>query len=126
MEPDMHHCWIMAFDLENEVWQPDALRGPAHQNNVTLATLQGQLVACHEDHQTYELWFLVDPEQALWSMRHRILMPYQNVRSPLTTGDLSRIFYQAISGDRRSEDRRVDAGGPTRVQQHAGCGDAVL
>ncbi|XBI86294.1 hypothetical protein VPH35_094280 [Triticum aestivum] len=96
-----YHYNIMAFDLQNEVWQPDALRGPARENNVTLVTLQGQLVACHENYQTYELWFLVDPQQALWSMRQRILMPYPKLQSPMATSHEYFIKPLAVRDDRK-------------------------
>ncbi|XBH74657.1 hypothetical protein VPH35_101566 [Triticum aestivum] len=70
---DVQHAWIMAFDLGNEVWQPDALQGPECKHNVALATLEGKLVVCHDNRQTFmELWFLVDPDQADWCCsRHR-------------------------------------------------------
>ncbi|XBH74643.1 hypothetical protein VPH35_101557 [Triticum aestivum] len=105
MEPDLHHCWIMAFDLQNEVWQTDALRGPARENNVTLVTLQGQLIypkyISNKNYQTYELWFLVDPEQALWPMRQRILMPYRKLQSSLATSHEYFIKPLAVIDDRK-------------------------
>ncbi|XP_073355616.1 putative F-box protein At3g52320 [Aegilops tauschii subsp. strangulata] len=86
---DVQHAWIMAFDLGNEVWQPDALQGPECKYNVALATLEGKLVVCHDNRQTsMELWFLVDPDQAQWCMRHKIVMPSLKLSSPMPTSGM--------------------------------------
>jgi hypothetical protein len=74
------HDWIMAFSLDTEAWRPDPIQGPTGCFGIGLGGLDGHLVACHDDRKTcVELWYLVDPDQALWSMLHQIVMPYHGL-----------------------------------------------
>ncbi|XBI74847.1 hypothetical protein VPH35_068308 [Triticum aestivum] len=87
LEHKKHHGWILAFDLGNEMWKPSAIRGPAWRHDFILATLEGQLVACHDDCRGYvELWFLVDPDLPLWCMRQRIVMSDHELHLPAACG----------------------------------------
>ncbi|XP_020200195.1 putative F-box protein At4g38870 [Aegilops tauschii subsp. strangulata] len=66
---------IMAFDFNKEAWRStsDFLRGPANcRCIVSLAELEGHLVACHATNRltsSIELWFLMDSDRSLWFKR---------------------------------------------------------
>jgi F-box interacting protein len=75
---------IMVFDLSCETWLPaTSLRGPPILRWVSLAELNGHLVACCICHLTLiEMWFLEDLHRSQWSKRYTITIPYyQNLFS---------------------------------------------
>ncbi|XP_071684961.1 putative F-box protein At1g50870 [Lolium perenne] len=74
---------IMEFDLDCEEWRPNFLQGPLDLFIITLADLQGHLVAVFEndDDTTVELWFLVDSKLSIWSKRYTITMTYHHTPS---------------------------------------------
>ncbi|KAM3280123.1 hypothetical protein ACQJBY_047111 [Aegilops geniculata] len=72
--------WIMGYHLDSEAWRSAAIQGPAGTLDVGLAGLDGRLVVCHDDRLTrVQLWSLMDPNQSLWSMLHKIIMPYHTL-----------------------------------------------
>nr|XP_040246156.1 F-box protein At1g53790-like [Aegilops tauschii subsp. strangulata] len=77
--------WIMGYHLDSEAWRSAAIKGPAGTLDVGLAGLDGRLIVCHDDRRTrVQLWSLVEPDQSLWSMLHRIVMPGHTLaRTPL-------------------------------------------
>ncbi|KAM3318287.1 hypothetical protein ACQJBY_035802 [Aegilops geniculata] len=79
--------WIMGYHLDSEAWRSAAIKGPAGTLDVGLAGLNGRLVVCHDDRRTRVLlWSLVEPDQSLWSMLHRIVMPGHTLaRTPLSS-----------------------------------------
>jgi F-box interacting protein len=74
---------IMQFDFSTEEWRPAecSLRGPANCRDISLAELDGHLVAGQADGYTsIELWFLIDSDQSLWAKKYTIEMPcHQNL-----------------------------------------------
>ncbi|KAM3371235.1 hypothetical protein ACQJBY_018555 [Aegilops geniculata] len=77
--------YIMAYDLEKEVWRSASVPAPApgskkvvHKLSHGLAELGGCLALMYGDeHWSMELWLLVDPDQAIWSMQCTIAVPYR-------------------------------------------------
>ncbi|XBI59602.1 hypothetical protein VPH35_040635 [Triticum aestivum] len=77
--------YIMAYDLEKEVWRSASVPAPAPGNKKVvnelshgLAELGGCLALMYGDeHGSMELWLLVDPDQAIWSMQCTITVPYR-------------------------------------------------
>ncbi|KAF7011844.1 hypothetical protein CFC21_026109 [Triticum aestivum] len=77
--------YIMAYDLEKEVSRSASVPAPApgskqvvHKLSHGLAELGGCLALMYGDeHEFMELWLLVDPDQATWSMQCTITAPYR-------------------------------------------------
>ncbi|KAK1633112.1 hypothetical protein QYE76_007427 [Lolium multiflorum] len=75
---------IAMFDFSSEAWRPEvsSLQGPINRRDISLAQLDGCLVASHANsHTSIELWFLVDLDRSQWSKRYTINMSCnQNLR----------------------------------------------
>jgi hypothetical protein len=78
------HQEIMVFDLCCETWWPaTSFRGPPISCCLSLAELNGHLVACYIHYFTsIEMWFLEDLHMSDWSKRYTIEIPRrENINS---------------------------------------------